>query len=87
MLRNVSLLLLLFAYLALQLPGLAADPLHAGAATTDISPIKLPAIRNGGFLIFLVLELDLHAHKVFSSVCGLRALKICSKLIFTASLA
>ncbi|MEX2577669.1 MAG: PVC-type heme-binding CxxCH protein [Verrucomicrobiales bacterium] len=31
-------------------PGRAAEPLEAGAATIDISPRKLPAIRNGGFL-------------------------------------
>ena len=42
---------------------LSAAPLEAGAATTDISPQKLPAIRNGGFLQALADRVDdpLHA--------------------------
>lgn len=42
---------------------LAVEPLEAGAATVDISPTKLPAIRNGGFLQTMADRVDdpLHA--------------------------
>jgi putative membrane-bound dehydrogenase-like protein len=38
--------------------GLAETPLEAGAATIDISPQKLPAIRNGGFLQAIADRVD-----------------------------
>jgi len=43
--------------------ALAESPLEAGAATIDISPQKLPAIRNGGFLQAIANRVDdpLHA--------------------------
>ncbi|MBB5038916.1 PVC-type heme-binding CxxCH protein [Prosthecobacter dejongeii] len=56
-----------FVLLLLGLLGTAfsaqAETLHAGAATVDISPQKLPAIRNGGFLQALWKRVDdpLHA--------------------------
>lgn len=37
---------------------LALEPLRAGAATVDISPEKLPAIRNGGFLQAMADRVD-----------------------------
>lgn len=51
-----------FLFAALMAAGLStalqADPLLAGAATADISPRKLPAIRNGGFLQGLWKRVD-----------------------------
>ena len=43
-------LALLFSTFGILHSSLAAEPLSAGAAAVDISPQKLPAIRNGGFL-------------------------------------
>lgn len=48
--RPSLLALLLISGFGFRTSDLAAQPLQAGAATTDISPLKLPAIRNGGFL-------------------------------------
>jgi putative membrane-bound dehydrogenase-like protein len=55
--------LLLIVGLGFQASDLVAQPLNAGAATTNISPLKLPAIRNGGFLQAMADRVDdpLHA--------------------------
>jgi putative membrane-bound dehydrogenase-like protein len=63
MLRPTFFALILLSGFGFRTSNLAADPLHAGAATTNISPLKLPAIRNGGFLQAMADRLDdpLHA--------------------------
>jgi len=60
--NRLLLLILCFALIA-STSTRAETPLEAGAATVDISPQKLPAIRNGGFLQAIADRVDdpLHA--------------------------